>query len=237
MRTRRFKTIPILFLGLLGAAAAAPAQEGAQEEAQGGATLQNAGSLTSLGHGTLVPKAEEPDGLLDAALTAETGTSLRLAQKGGFIATAYVTHAPCGADCWTYEMAEDQMDLKVAARVSFACGAGDVVERLRLVFPDGRSREVYSAESGRKTRRFARTVVFEPWTPDQIRERAGLALGGPWRGEKLGQGGNAQSARITLRQEVRLEGRCRQDPTPQTRSFQLDSLLAVIDTAWTLPAR
>jgi len=47
----------------------------------------------------------------------------------------------------------------------------------------------------------------------------------------------AQSARVTLRQAVRLEGRCRHDPTPRTRQFALDSLLAVIATACTLPAR
>ena len=210
---------------MLGAAAAS---------AQEGASLQNTGSLTSLGSPSLAPTGERPDGLIEAGLTAETGTTLRLAQKDGFVATAYLTHARCGADCWTYEMAEDHMDLKLAARISFACAPGDSVEELRLVFPDGRSREVYSARGGRTLRRFARTVVFQPWTPEQIRERAALALGGPWQGDKLGQGGNAQSARVTLRQEVQLEGRCRRDSTPQARSFQLDSLLAVIDTAWTL---
>ncbi len=229
MRTGLSKTALIIFLGVLGAATAASAQEGA--------ALQNAGSLTSLGTGKFVPTAERPEGLIDAGLTAETGTSLRLAQKDGFVATAYLAHARCGADCWTYDMAEDQMDLKLAARISFACAAGDTVEGLRLVFPDGRGREVYSAEGGRELRRFAKTIVVQPWTPEQIRERAGLALGGPWRGDELGQGGNAQSARVALRQEVRLEGRCRLDPTPRTRTFQLDSHLAVIDTAWTLPAR
>ncbi len=229
MRTRLYQTIVFLFLGVLGVAATASAQEGG--------SLQNAGSLTSLGGGNLVPSAERPEGLMDAGLTSETGTALRLAQKDGFVATAYLAHVRCGADCWTYDMAEDQTALRLAARVSFACAADDAVEELRLVFPDGRSREIYSAAGGRKLRRFAKTVVFQPWTPEQIREQAGLALGGPWQGAELGQGGNAQSARIALRQEVRLEGRCRHDSTLQTRSFQLDSLLAVIDTAWTLPLR
>lgn len=229
MRTRLSKTALILFLGVLGGAATVSAQEGG--------ALQNTGSLTSLGGRNLVPTAEQPEGLMDAGLTTGTGTALRLAQKDGFVATAYLAHVRCGADCWTYDMAEDQMALKLAARISFACAAGDSVEELRLVFPDGRSREIYSAAGGRKLRRFAETVVFEPWTPEQIRERAGQALGGPWQGAELGQGGNAQSTRIALRQEVLLEGRCRQDRTQQTRSFQLDSLLAVIDTAWTLPGR
>ena len=229
MWTRLYQTALILCLGVLGGTATAWAQEGA--------TLQNAGSLTSLGGRNLVPMAESPDGLMDAGLTSETGTSLRLAQKDGFVATAYLAHARCGADCWTYDMAEDQMALKLAARISFACAAGDSVEELRLVFPDGRSREIYSAAGGRKLRRFTKTVVFQPWTAEEIRERAGLALGGPWQGAQLGQGGNAQSARIALRQEVLLEGRCRQDQALQTRSFQLDSLLAVIDTTWTLPGR
>ncbi|MCG8597426.1 MAG: hypothetical protein MI785_24060 [Kiloniellales bacterium] len=229
MRTGPSKTALILFLGLFGAAAAASAQEGTG--------LENAGALTSLRSPSLIATEERPDGLIEAGLTAESGTTLRLAQKDGFVATAYLTHRRCGADCWTYEMAEDHMDLKLAARISFACAAGDSVEELRLVFPDGRSRQVHSAEDGRKLRRFAGTVVFQPWTPEQIRARAALALGGPWQGDKLGQGGNAQSARVTLRQDVRLEGRCVRDATLQTRSFQLDSHLAVIDTAWTLPAR
>ncbi|MDJ0943724.1 MAG: hypothetical protein QNJ30_09675 [Kiloniellales bacterium] len=229
MRSRLFKTTAILALALAAAGGAASAQE-----ASG---LRNAGSLSGLVGRGLDRKGARPEGLVEAGLTAKTGRAPLLAQKDGFVATAYLSHARCGADCWTYEMAEDQTALKLAARISFACAPGDAVESLRLVFADGRRREIHDAASGRYLRRFAKTVVLQPWTAAEIRERAGLALGGPWRGAELGQGGNAQSGRVGLRKAVLLEGRCRRDPTPRIGHFQLDSLLAVIDTAWTLPAR
>ena len=224
MRSRLFKATLILFLCV----------------AAGGTVwvvLHGPDGLVRLGNRDIEPDDLRPEGYEEAGLTDWTGTRPRLAQKTSFASTVYLEHSPCGSDCWTYDMAEDQGALNLAARVSFDCPQGDIVEDLRVVFPDGRAQVIYDADSGLVRRRFEKTVILEPWTPDQIRERAGQALGGNWQGPRLGQGGNVQSANITLRQTVLVEGRCQLDPTPRTRSFQVDSFLSVIDTAWTLPAR
>ncbi len=224
MQSRLFKAALTLFLCL----------------AAGGAAwflLQGPEGLVRLGNRDLKPGELRPEGYQDAGLTDRTGMKPRLAQKTSFASTVYLEHSSCGSDCWTYDIAEDQAALNLAARVSFDCPQGDIVEELRVTFPDGRAQVIYDADNGLVRRRFEKTVVLEPWTPDQIRERAGQALGGDWQGPRLGQGGNVQSANITLRQAVLVEGRCQLDPTPRSESFQVDSLLSVIDTAWTLPAR
>lgn len=228
MRIRLFTTAMALSLGLTGAVLA-----------QEGAGLQNIRSTIDLGHDLgrqdLGSMERRPEELQDVGLTDQTGRKPRLAQKDSFVSSVYLTHSSCGSDCWTYEMTEDQAALTLATRISFTCAPGDSVAELRLIFPDDRSQAVYRSGGGRKQRHVAKMVVLEPWTPDQIRERAAEALGGDWQGPRRGQGGNVQSAYVALRQSVLVEGRCRIDPTPRTQSFQLDSVLSVIDTAWTLP--
>lgn len=224
MQSRFFKAALILFLCLA---------------AGGGAwfVLQDPEALVRLGNPDMKSGEVRPEGYQDANLTDRAGPKPQLAQKNSFASTVYLEHSPCGSDCWTYDITEDQAALSLAARVSFACPQGDIVEALRVIFPDGRAQVIFDADNGRVQRRFEKTVMLEPWTSDQIRETAGQALGGDWQGPRLGQGGNVQSANITLRQAVLVEGRCQLDPTPRTQSFQVDSLLSVIDTAWTLPAQ
>ena len=165
------------------------------------------------------------------SIASDTGGLPTFSQVNGYKSKVIVKHVSCGKDCWTHGLVSENGNLKLKAKIGFACPAGDFVDQIYYTIGDSDIQWAYKYANLMADEQQSRIVdvTLKPWTPAMFEGAAISALGPSWSGDKDNHHNRSNTATIAMHQDIEVFANCSADQTTRHKAFKLNTTATIID--------